>query len=99
AAAQQAPSRVPASVRAVCDRFRRLIASQDFQVLGATGKGVLSISGAMAVYPFDAQTPEGLIEAADRELMFNAKRAGKNRILIVGEDAPRDPTSSGAPTP
>jgi GGDEF domain-containing protein len=88
AAASGSSSRVPASVRTVADRFRRLISSPDFQVLGATGKGMLSISGAMAVYPFDAQNPEGLIEAADRELMFNAKRGGKNRILIVGEEQP-----------
>jgi GGDEF domain-containing protein len=86
AIAASAPSRVPASVRTVCERFRRLISSPDFGNLGSSGKGTLSISGAMAVYPFDAQTPEELEAAADRELMFNAKRAGKNRILIVGEE-------------
>ena len=80
------PSRVPNSVRAVCERFRRLISSQDFQLLGATGQGVLTISGGLAVYPFDAQTPEALIEAADRALMFDAKRGGKNTIFLVGDE-------------
>src|SRR4051794_39359752 len=40
---QLTASRVPSSVRAVCERFRRLISSPDFQVLGATGKGTLTI--------------------------------------------------------
>jgi GGDEF domain-containing protein len=82
------PSRVPSSVRAVCERFRRLISSPDFQLLGATGQGVLTISGGLAVYPFDAQTPEGLIEAADRALMFDAKKGGKNTIFLVGDEPP-----------
>jgi len=80
------PSRVPSSVRTVCERFRRAISSPDFQVLGKTGQGVLTISGGLAVYPFDAQTPEALIEAADRALMFDAKKGGKNTIFLVGDE-------------
>jgi GGDEF domain-containing protein len=82
----QAPSRVPSSVRAVCERFRRLISSPDFQLLGKSGQGVLTISGGLAVYPFDAQTPDELIEAADRALMFEAKKGGKNTIFLVGDE-------------
>jgi GGDEF domain-containing protein len=82
------PSRVPSSVRAVCERFRRQISSPDFQVLGAKGRGVLTISGGLAVYPFDAQTPEALIEAADHTLMFDAKKGGKNTIFLVGDEPP-----------
>jgi PleD family two-component response regulator len=55
-------------------------------VLGKTGQGVLTISGGLAVYPFDAQTPEALIEAADRALMFDAKKGGKNTIFLVGDE-------------
>jgi diguanylate cyclase (GGDEF)-like protein len=84
-------TRVPNSVRAVCERFKRLISSPDFAVLGNTGKGTLTISGALAVYPFDAQTPEALIEAADHELMFGAKKSGKNSILLVGDETPDPP--------
>ena len=51
----------------MCDRFRRLISSPDFQVLGTTGKGSLTISGGIAVFPYDATTAEGLIEAAETE--------------------------------
>jgi two-component system cell cycle response regulator len=78
------PSRVPQSVRAVCDRFRRLISSPDFGVLGATGQGTLTISGGLAVFPFDASTPEALIQKADESLVFGAKKGGKNTIYLVG---------------
>jgi GGDEF domain-containing protein len=84
-----APSRVPPSVQAMCDRFRRLISSPDFQLLGVTGKGTLTISGGLAVYPWNATTPEALIEAADHALMFEAKKIGKNTIFLVG-DEPRN---------
>src|SRR5436190_7275030 len=36
--APQPPSRVPSSVRAVCERFRRSISSSDFQLLGKSGQ-------------------------------------------------------------
>ena len=45
-----------------------------------------SISGGMAVFPFDAQTADELIEAADRALVFGSKRSGKNSISLVGAD-------------
>ena len=79
-------SRIPQTPKQMFQRFQRLLASPDFSILGATGKGQLTISGAMAVYPYDAQDVAGLIEAADRELMFSAKQSGKNCLKLVGED-------------
>ena len=79
-------SRIPQTPKQMFQRFQRLLASPDFSILGATGKGQLTISGAMAVYPYDAQDVSSLIEAADRELMFGAKSSGKNCLRIVGED-------------
>jgi GGDEF domain-containing protein len=79
-------SRVPQTPKQMFHRFQKLIASPDFSILGATGKGQLTISGAMAVYPYDAQDVDGLIEAADHELMFNAKVSGKNCLRLVGEE-------------
>jgi GGDEF domain-containing protein len=79
-------SRIPQTPKQMFQRFQRLLASPDFSILGATGKGQLTISGAMAVYPYDAQDVAGLIEAADRELMFSAKASGKNCLKLVGED-------------
>ena len=32
-------------------------------------------------------TPDRAADTADRELVFNAKRSGKNCLRLVGEDA------------
>jgi diguanylate cyclase (GGDEF)-like protein len=78
--------RTPQEPQAILDRFRRLIATEDFSGLGPGGKGCLTISGGIAVYPYDAQDPAKLIEAADHQLMFGAKRSGRNSIHLVGGD-------------
>lgn len=93
-------SRIPQTPKQMFQRFQRLISSPEFNILGSTGKGQLTISAAMAVYPYDAQDVAGLIEAADKELMFNAKVSGKNCLKLVGEDADDaeknpDPEESG----
>jgi two-component system cell cycle response regulator len=77
-------SRVPQTIETILDRFQAMIAASDFPGLGSTGKGTLTISGGLAVYPYDANSSEGLIEAADRALMFGAKKSGKNSIFLVG---------------
>ena len=80
------PSRVPQTIMPILNRFRRLLQSQDFSELGPTGRGCLTISGGLAVYPYDAANVPDLIKAADQALMFGAKTSGKNRIQIVGDD-------------
>jgi GGDEF domain-containing protein len=80
-----APGRPPASVMTILERFQRLIALPDFSNLGSTGKGTLTISGGLAVFPYDAQSVDALVDAADRALMFGAKQAGKNSIKLVGD--------------
>ncbi len=82
------PSRLPNEIEAILKRFCRLIASPDFKGLGSTGKGRLAISGGLAVFPYNAQDMESLIAAADKDLMFRAKTAGKNSIYLVGSDQP-----------
>jgi len=82
-------SRVPQTIVTILERFQNLIASSEFSGLGPSGRGVLSISGGLAVYPYDANTPEALIAAADRALMFGAKKSGKNSIFLVG--SPENP--------
>ena len=73
-----APSgRFPQGPLQIAARFRRLLAEPAFAALGHTGEGSLTISGGMAVYPFDAQTGDDLIAAADRALMQGAKRSGR----------------------
>lgn len=79
--------RVPSTPMIIAQRFRKLLGSSEFSALGTLGQGQLTISGGMAVYPFDGQTPAELIKAADAAQMFGAKRGGKNRIHLVGSDA------------
>ena len=81
-----AGGRFPQGPLQIAARFRRLLAEPDFAALGNTGEGSLTISGGMAVYPFDAQTSDDLIAAADKALVFGAKRSGKNSIALVGDD-------------
>ena len=70
----------------VLNRFRKLLAAQDLPGLGTTGKGVLTISGGLAVFPYDAWDVDQLIAAADNQLMQRAKKAGKNSIYLVGSE-------------
>ncbi|MEM8876076.1 MAG: GGDEF domain-containing protein [Planctomycetota bacterium] len=76
-------NRVPQTPLAIANRFRRLLSDSDFPALGQSGRGKLTISGGMAVFPYDAHTAEELIDAADKALMFNAKQHGKNSIALV----------------
>lgn len=83
------PSRSPQTPMQVLERFRRQIASKDFSGLGPAGKGTLTISGALAVYPYDANSADQLIKVADEALMFEAKKGGKNRVALVGKPEAR----------
>lgn len=87
--ASQPPGRLPSTPMQIAQRFRKLLSNKDFtefSLLGPAGKGVLTVSGGMAVFPYDGRTPEELIEAADRALMFGAKKGGKNSIYLVGDE-------------
>jgi diguanylate cyclase (GGDEF)-like protein len=79
------PARVPQTPMIIAQRFRRLLDAAEFPALGTTGRGVLTISGGMAVYPFDAQSSAELYDAADRALMFHAKKGGKNAIYLIND--------------
>lgn len=88
------PSRPPSTPLQIFERFKRLAASADFSGLGTSGRGRLSVSGGLAVFPYDATDVAGLIKAADEYLMFHAKQAGKNSIYLVnGEDAGPTPAA------
>jgi PleD family two-component response regulator len=76
---------------AIYERFRKLLETQEFQGLGSGGKGMLTISAGLAVFPYHAATVDELIELADKRLMFGAKRGGKNSLVLVGN--PPRPTS------
>jgi GGDEF domain-containing protein len=82
------PGRPPQTPLQIFERFRGLLNRQEFAGLGPGGKGVLTISAGLAVYPYDAQTPDDLYAAADKALMFGSKKAGKNALFLVGNDEP-----------
>lgn len=81
-------ARVPASIRTILERFRRSISNPEFAMLGSAGRGQLTISGGMAIFPYHAHTPEELVQKADEALMFFAKKSGKNSIYLIGGEEP-----------
>ena len=85
------PGRPPQAPREIFKRFQRLIASEDFPMLGQSGKGVLGVSAGLAVFPYEAHDVDTLIAEADRRLVHGAKKSGKNTLFIVGTDDPTLP--------
>lgn len=90
------PLRPPQEPLQIFERFKGLISSEEFPSLGQTGKGKLTVSAGLAVFPWDATGVDALIEEADRRLMQGAKRNGKNAIYIVGTDDPTSPSQAGS---
>jgi len=91
------PGRPPQAPHEIFKRFQRLIASEDFPMLGQSGKGVLGVSAGLAVFPYEAADVDGLLAEADRRLVHGAKRSGKNTLFIVGTDDPTLPPSEARP--
>lgn len=74
-------SRPPSSVAMLIDRIRAAVAAHRFPKLGTEAPGSLTISGGLALYPWDAHTATDLLAAADARLL-ESKRAGKNRFTL-----------------
>lgn len=68
----------------VLDRFKDALKTQPFAALGPAARGTLTISGGLATYPWDGTTRADLLGRAD-EALLAAKRAGKNRIILLGQ--------------
>ena len=71
------------SALSVLERVKEALRNQPFPCL-AGDTNQLTISGGLATYPWDASTRDELITKADQALLA-AKRAGKNRIFLIGE--------------
>jgi diguanylate cyclase (GGDEF)-like protein len=91
---RSAGSKLPESALSVVDRFKDDLRSHRFALVGEAGAAHLTISGGMATYPWNASTRDELIRRAD-EALLAAKRAGKNRILVIGAGGERGPRESG----
>lgn len=81
---REAGSNHPTTVEILARRFREQVANARFPKLGVEAAGVLSISGGLATFPWDASDIDGLLEKADQRLL-QSKRHGKNSITI-GQD-------------
>jgi len=67
----------------MAERFRKEISASRLKMLGPEGQGRLTISGGLASFPEDGKTAEALLKRAD-EALLEAKRQGKNQIVIIG---------------
>lgn len=67
-------------------RFCQAIAKHDFQCLGASAPGPLTISGGLACFPWNGSTRAQLLSAAD-EALLTAKGTGKNCIYLAGQSS------------
>jgi len=76
-------SQHPDSAYDLATRFVKALADHEFPSLGAEAKGVLTISGGLASFPWDGQTCRDLLRHADAALR-QAKAAGKNAIHLIG---------------
>ncbi|UCG16164.1 MAG: GGDEF domain-containing protein [Phycisphaerales bacterium] len=79
-----AGSRHPSDALAVLHRCTEALGTQEYSMLGPGARGVLTISGGLATFPWHAASAADLIRRAD-EALLRAKRAGKNRIYLIGE--------------
>lgn len=74
-------SKPPASILDIAQRFQRQICEHRFPKLAERAPGTLTISGGLATFPWDGDTPEKLLQRAD-ELAIQSKRQGKNAITL-----------------
>jgi len=78
---RRSESEHPSSVRSTAARFQKAICEHRFPKLAELAPGTLTISGGMASFPWDGQTPEQLVALADR-MLLTSKRQGKNAITF-----------------
>lgn len=78
-APRRAGSRHPADVRGICERFKKMILAHKFPKLLHEAAGTLTISAGLAGFPWDAKTPDELVERADA-MALAGKQEGKNAI-------------------
>ncbi len=78
-------SKHPTDVLVVLRRFKQALSRHSFGRLGPEAVGRITISGGLASFPWDGATFQELLEHADQALL-EAKRAGRDRIFLFGEE-------------
>ncbi len=79
------------SVEQIARRFQDQICQMHFPKLGQDAPGNLSVSGGIALYPWDGNDIETLLHHADQRALVS-KRSGKNMITL-GPPQPNNETS------
>ena len=77
---------------AAAERVRRLVAEAPFEHRENQPAGAITISGGVATWPNDAADVESLLRAAD-DALYQAKRAGRNRVVACTEVALGSPSA------
>lgn len=71
----------------VAEQLRAAVAAMDIAHASGRGPGVVTLSVGVAVgRPVLGRTPEGLLQMAD-EALYEAKAAGRNRVVVKGQEA------------
>lgn len=78
---RQEGSKHPSSVFSIAQRFQQQVLKHQFPKLLHCAPGTLTISGGLATFPWDGNTPAELLSKAD-QLAMASKRQGKNAITI-----------------
>jgi len=81
---RQPDSRHPQEASEVAGRFLQTLSDHEFAALGPEARGVLTISGGLATFPWHGRTCRELLRHADTALR-QAKAAGKSAIHLVGQ--------------
>jgi diguanylate cyclase (GGDEF)-like protein len=77
-------SQHPQTAYELAGRFVEALNKHEFSSLGPDAKGVLTISGGLATFPWDGNSCRELLRHADGALR-RAKASGKNAIHLVGQ--------------
>jgi diguanylate cyclase (GGDEF)-like protein len=77
-------SRHPQAAYELAGRFVDRLNKHEFSSLGPDARGVLTISGGLATFPWDGASCRELLRHADGALR-QAKASGKNAIYLVGQ--------------
>ena len=78
------------------EKIRGLLAAHPFAFAEKQPLRVISISGGVAEYPLHGLDAAGLLHAAD-EALYEAKRAGRNKVLPARSAAPGPAPTAAAP--
>lgn len=79
------------------EKLREKIAATDMEIPGSEKPVRITISGGLAVFPTHGQSTTELLKAAD-DALYEAKRQGRNRIMVAAYPGIGGGTDAGAGT-